>query len=79
MQSATVDMGHVVSLYNSLVAFIDDCREDYDKYDEEGKGFSGHDEYATSRKKKRKLPFDELQTGQCFLSARDEFRVNTFL
>ena len=52
---------------------------DYDKYEEEGKGFSGHDEYATSRKKKRKLPFCELQTGQCVLSTRDKFCVNTFL
>ena len=28
---------------------------------------------------KRKLPFGELQTGQCVLSVRDEFRVNTVL
>ena len=79
LQSARVDMGSVVSFYNSLITFVEECREDFDIY-EEGKAVSGQDEYdqATSRKKEKKTLFGEKHEDQPILSTREEFLINFF-
>ena len=57
LQSSSVDMSSVVSLYNSLVTFVGECRDDFDIYEEDGKFISDQAKYykATSRKRKRTI------------------------
>ena len=81
LQSSSVDMSSVVSLYNSLVTFVGECRDDFDIYEEDGKFISDQAEYfkATSRKRKRTIQFGDKQVDQPMLNARDDFREIVFL
>ena len=41
LQSSSIDMGTVVSLYKSLIIFVDKCGNNFNEYEEKGKVLSG--------------------------------------
>ena len=73
-------MGTVVSLYKSLIGFVEKCGENFNEYDIQAKELTGKTEYGTanSRTKKKKVPFGEKRQVQPKVTARDKFKNNCF-
>ena len=73
-------MGTVVSLYKSLITFVEKCGNNFMEYENKGKELSGKTEYSktNARKKKKTVPFGEKRKEKPVLTARAIFKKNCF-
>lgn len=78
LQSVHIDLTTVVTLYKSLIYYIQDLRNSFAFYETLGKEKSGVDQYKIERKRKRKMPYGESNQNNSTFKQSDSFRVNTF-
>lgn len=71
LQKVTIDLETVISLYNSLIQYINDLRDCFDHYEQVGKTKSGINEYKTKRKNKK------IKIGEVDLNSKELFKINT--
>ncbi|XP_050065343.1 zinc finger MYM-type protein 1-like [Aphis gossypii] len=81
LQEVKIDLKTVISLYNSLIKYTEELRNNFDLYEKKGFEKCGIKEYKdiSSRKKKRKLVFGESQDTEAQLSPREKFRSQIFI
>lgn len=73
LQKVTIDLETVISMYNSLIQYINDLRDCFDHYEEIGKTKCGINEYKTTRKNKK------IKIGEVDLSSKESFKINTYI
>jgi len=78
LQSVHIDLTTVVTLYKSLIHYIQDLRNSFAYYEKLGKEKSGVDQYKIERKRKRKMPYGESNQNNSTFQQSDSFRVNIF-
>lgn len=82
VQEPGIELGTVVKLYDSLLAYFSEIRDKFDSFEKTAKEFSESDykEMETGRKRVKKQFFDEgARDGTVStMSASDRFRTQTF-
>ncbi|XP_063918635.1 zinc finger MYM-type protein 1-like [Zophobas morio] len=80
VQSVDTSIIEVIDLYQGLIKLVNDTRDQFHFYEEKSIQISIQKTYEaeTSRKKKRKLHFDEIQNNEIEMTAQDSFRIKTF-
>lgn len=66
LQKVTIDLETVISLYNSLLQYINDLNDCFDHYEQIRKTKSGINEYKTKRK-----------IGGVDLNSKESFKINS--
>ncbi|XP_074039832.1 uncharacterized protein [Leptinotarsa decemlineata] len=82
VQNEDTDALAVTEVFNSLISFFEELRNQFDIYENKALDVSETKiyEYDNRRKKTRKLQDDETRDGEVsFTTGRDSFRVNTFI
>lgn len=81
LQEVKIDLKTVLSLYNSLIKYSEELRNNFDLYEKKGFEKCGIKEYndISSRKKKRKLAFGETRDAEAKLTPRDKFRSQIYI
>ncbi|XP_022178978.1 uncharacterized protein LOC111039694 [Myzus persicae] len=81
LQEVKIDLKTVLSLYNSLIKYSEELRNNFDLYEQKGFEKCGIKEYKdiSSRKKKRKLAFGETRDAEAKLTPRDKFRSQIYI
>ncbi|EFN68185.1 Zinc finger MYM-type protein 1, partial [Camponotus floridanus] len=80
LQAVDIDIQTVVELYSSLTGYIKSLRNLFDMFEEKAKKKSEVEDYEfdTRRKRKRKLPFDEISEIETEICGKEQFRRDTF-
>ncbi|CAI6357145.1 unnamed protein product [Macrosiphum euphorbiae] len=81
LQNVNIDCLDVLQLYYSLIRLIEQTRENFDDFETEAlaKAVGKNYKITTTRKKKRKVFHDESESEDVNLSARDSFKIHTFI
>ncbi|XP_074031441.1 zinc finger MYM-type protein 1-like [Leptinotarsa decemlineata] len=82
VQNEDTDALAVTEVFNSLISFFEELRNQFDIYENKALDVSETKiyEYDNRRNKTRKLQDDETRDGEVsFTTGRDSFRVNTFI
>lgn len=81
LQNVNIDCLDVLQLYDSLIRLIEQTRENFDDFETEALEKAVRKDYkiTTTRKKKRKIFHDESESEDINLSARDSFKIHTFI
>ncbi|XP_046973656.1 zinc finger MYM-type protein 1-like [Vanessa cardui] len=83
LQSVEIDITIVIELYDTLIHFVGETRENFDEFENKAIKLSFVQEYEKDfrRNRKRKLLPDETNTGENMKqkNGRENFRINTFL
>lgn len=82
LQSVEIDITIVIELYEALIHFVGETRENFDDFEKKAKKLSFVHEYEKDfrHNRKRKLLPGETNTGEEMQqkNGRDNFRISTF-
>lgn len=80
LQKSTINLSVIVSVYESLIAFIHDVRNSFDNFELESKNFNINSEFCDKRKKqppKSRMLDDIANNPGVNLSKKQDYIVNT--
>jgi len=80
LQTVNVNVSTVLELYDSLIHLVNSQREAFDEYEEKALSKVKNKTYQSEKSIKRKKTIRHYETrdGQVEISAKDNFRINTF-
>lgn len=82
LQSVEIDITVVIELYEVLIHFVGETRNNFDEFENNAKELSISCEYERDfrrNKKRKQLPGETLDKEMQQANGREDFRINTFL